>query len=151
MRIGSQVEINWHDVPRRSQWIFEIPQVIGIVFVICVSLWLKPDGRLYGTHEQLGLAPCPMIVMWGIPCPSCGLTTSFALMSRGRVARAFEANYSGPFLYAGMLGYLALLVAFVVRKQRVKIEWPSWVPVTLLFGAAGLYFLTWGVRLLKYI
>jgi len=128
---------------------FELPQILIILGILALSLWLKPDGRLYGTHQQLGLPPCSSRVLLGIPCPSCGLTTSFTLMSHGHLVRAFQAHYLGPVLYAGMLGYLALLVAFLVRGQRVRMYWPSWVPYVLLFGGLAVYLLAWGIRLFQ--
>jgi hypothetical protein len=40
------------------------------------------DGkpRTMSTHTQLGMPPCNFVVLTGKPCPSCGMTTSFALL-----------------------------------------------------------------------
>ena len=45
---------------------------------------LEPDPRGFGTHQRLGLPPCTFQSMFNIPCPSCGMTTSFANVVRGR-------------------------------------------------------------------
>lgn len=56
----------------------------GALAVLTVAAVITPDDRGIGTHEQLGLKPCGLVVMWGLPCPTCGFTTSFALFVRGR-------------------------------------------------------------------
>lgn len=59
---------------------------------------LEPDPRGFGTHQRLGLPPCTFRVMFGLPCPSCGMTTSFAHFSRGHFIQAFRANAGGMLL-----------------------------------------------------
>ena len=55
------------------------------------------DGkpRTMSTHTQLGMPPCNFVVMTGKPCPSCGMTTSFALLVRGDVVASARANWVG--------------------------------------------------------
>ena len=150
-RPGGSISIKarWHNVDRGHQMFFELPQIIFVLGIIAISLWLKPDRRLYGTHEQLWLPPCASQELLGIPCPSCGLTTSFVLMSHGQPVRAFQAHYLGPLLYTGMFGYLGFLIAFLIRGQRIKMIWPAWVPYALLFGGLAVYLLCWAVRLIR--
>ena len=47
------------------------------------------------THRQLGLPPCTFKEMTGLPCPSCGMTSSFALLVRGDVMNSLRANAVG--------------------------------------------------------
>ncbi len=55
------------------------------------------DGtpRTMATHTQLGMPPCNFVTLTGKPCPSCGMTTSFALLVRGDVANSLRANWVG--------------------------------------------------------
>lgn len=53
------------------------------------ALWVEADPRGFGTHEKLGLPPCAPMELWNIPCPGCGVTTSFALAAHGHVLASF--------------------------------------------------------------
>ncbi|MEM1213991.1 MAG: DUF2752 domain-containing protein [Planctomycetota bacterium] len=46
----------------------------------------NPDG--HGTHTSLGLAPCGLLQATGIPCPTCGMTTAFALAADANLLRS---------------------------------------------------------------
>lgn len=60
---------------------------------------LIPDPRGHGTHQQLGLPPCTIRVVLGLPCPACGLTTSASLLMRGQIAAAGRVNPASLILY----------------------------------------------------
>lgn len=67
--------------------------------ILLLSIWLNPDDRGFGTHEQLGLPPCPFLYFTAFPCAACGLTTSFSSIAHGHFFRAFSAHPLGPFLF----------------------------------------------------
>lgn len=73
--------------------------ILGCIAVLGIAAWLEPDPRGHGTHTQLGLPPCRMMEVNRTPCVSCGMTTSFANMIRGRVGAAFAANPAGVLLF----------------------------------------------------
>jgi hypothetical protein len=75
--------------------------------VLVVAACLAPHPRGHGTHKQLGLPACSFLVRTGLPCPSCGMTTSMALMARGQVGRASATQPFGVIL----LPLLAVLAA----------------------------------------
>ena len=64
-----------------------------------LAWWLEPSAKGYGTHLQLGLPSCTWPSVFGIACPSCGMTTSFSLAARGRFVDSF-ANQPMGFLLA---------------------------------------------------
>jgi hypothetical protein len=77
----------------------------GILAVFAVALWIRPydrDGRplTIGTHRQIGLPPCTFYQWTNLPCPSCGMTTSFAHLARGDVWNSLRANAVGTLLAA---------------------------------------------------
>lgn len=142
--------IDWQPTSRKEQLFFEVPQIFLVLLVLGLSLWLNPDRRQYGTHEQLGLSPCPVMERFGVPCPSCGLTTSFTLMARGRILQSFDAHYCGPFVFLGAIAYGGLMVTFLIKRKRPIIYWPWWVPVGLLGTALFGYLICWLIRLGRY-
>jgi hypothetical protein len=67
----------------------------GLVGLLGMSRWLEPDPRGYGTHTQLGLGPCAFAELTGRPCPTCGMTTSFAWFMRGRLGKSWQVSPAG--------------------------------------------------------
>lgn len=59
---------------------------------------LEPSPRGHGTHQQLGFPPCSIQFLFGVPCPGCGMTTSFAWYVRGNWIKAWQANPAGLYL-----------------------------------------------------
>lgn len=72
---------------------------------------LAPDPRGFGTHVQLGLAPCSFRAATGFNCPSCGMTTALAWFVRGRLDRSWSANPGGVAVGLVALGLIPWLVA----------------------------------------
>jgi hypothetical protein len=95
-----------------------------LIGLIATAGRLSPDPRGFGTHEQLGLSPCAILRLTGRPCPTCGMTTSFAWLVRGESARAWRANPAGllaAVVCVGLVPWL-LLVASTGRtpgRRRV--------------------------------
>lgn len=92
-----------------GDWLARWPA--ALVFLVSVTwlgvaVWLTPDLRGHGTHEQLGLPPCGFLLTTRLPCATCGMTTAFALAAHGQL---FDALVTQP---AGAL--LALLAAIMV-------------------------------------
>lgn len=75
------------------------------VIVTIIGAFLTPSSSGHGTHQQLGLPPCPSVFMFGRLCPGCGMTTAFAATIRGDFGTAWNAN---PF---GTLGYILFTIS----------------------------------------
>lgn len=95
---------------RRSIWTHLAWFLIWLVTTIIGAL-LNPSPHGHGTHQQLGLPPCPSVLLFQRPCPGCGLTTSFSATIQGRWAEAFAANAFGPILY-GLMTLTALVALY---------------------------------------
>lgn len=72
----------------------------SLVAVFAAAAYIHPysaDGtpRTSATHTQLGMPPCNFKVLTGKGCPSCGMTTSFALLVHGDVMASLRANWVG--------------------------------------------------------
>lgn len=83
--------------------------------MLALALAIAPDPRGHSTHERLGLPPCGLLVVTGVPCPSCGMTTAFAHAARLEVLAAARAQPVG-LLFA--LATAALAIAGPVAVAR---------------------------------
>lgn len=118
--------------------------------VLGLAAGLTPSASRLGTHTQLGLPACGFLTRTGWPCPSCGLTTSFALAARGRFG---DAAFVQPF---GFLLFVALLCAapfFLYRAMKpvaLGIVFDVDRSFTLCKGAFGLYLGVWAFQLWRF-
>lgn len=80
-----------------------------------------------------------------IPCPGCGLTTSFAYMAHGRVFSAFGAHLMGPELFL-MTAAVAVAAPWAVRRA-LPVLWVLSLPATTVALSvtlfAGMVTLAW--------
>lgn len=116
-------------------------------WAVLAAAWsLTPRASGHGTHQQLGLPGCGVLVRTGYPCPSCGLTTSIAAMTRGRVAAAFRAQPFGviaaPLILAlGLAGTVETIAGMpIIGILRPRLWW--------IWGGVLAMLLGWGVKLI---
>jgi hypothetical protein len=116
-----------------------------LVLVAARLLTPSPDG--VGTHVTLGLPPCGFLLWSSLPCPACGLTTSFAHLARAELAPALTANPLGLPLFALTATLLPLATAhsyqgtsFVREVERLRADRAALLLVLTLL-------LTWTARL----
>lgn len=108
------------------------------------------DGKplSMGSHRQLGLPACSFVEMTGKPCPSCGMTTSFALLMAGDVVNSMRANFVGTFLAVFCIAAIpwSLVATWKGRYPGLRgIE----RPLLILVGALTLLMVgRWGIVLL---
>jgi hypothetical protein len=90
-----------------------------------VLLGAEPDARGHGTHEQLGMAPCAFPARFGLPCPTCGVTTAAAWAARLDLVSAYRTQIFGAtlFLLFELLSARAILA--LIRRRDLVVPHPA--------------------------
>jgi hypothetical protein len=125
---------------------------LALTGVFAVAAWLNPynpDGsaRTLATHTGLGLPPCTFYYLTGLPCPSCGMTTSFALLVRGDVLHSLRANAVGTLLALFCLMLIPWCLASVVRKRTLFIHSMERALTVVVLVFLSLMLLRWAIVL----
>lgn len=120
--------------------------VVAAAIVTALLLQVAPDARGYGTHEQLGMPACGWPIHYGVPCPTCGVTTAAAYLVhlqpwQALITQPFGAALAAVGLYVAALAAHDLFRcrAFLVRVYGLQLG--RW-----LFGFAALFLASWGYR-----
>jgi len=120
---------------------------LALSIPLAVACLLEPSSQHRGTHQQLGLPPCTFVVLFGRPCPACGMTTAWAHLVRGEWIEAFRANVGGT-----LLAVLNLVAVPWLLLSAACGRWLGWAPgdsavawAILLIALVTL--IDWGVRL----
>ena len=118
-----------------------------IVFIVAVRIYPYEDGQpmTMGSHQQLGLPECNFKTFTQIPCPSCGMTTSFSLLMHADVWNSLKANFAGTALAAFGLLFIpwAFASAFFgrlvfIRSLEMVVFRLALVFLIVLFGRWGI-------------
>jgi hypothetical protein len=131
--------------PIRCSFLFA---AAGLVGLLVVARELEPDPRGFGTHTQLGLPRCAFLRVTGRLCPTCGMTTSFSWLTRGRIDRSWQANPAGclyALLTVPLIGWLALSA---VANKAVGSESLSASLAGLVFAVVASGLASWLIRLI---
>ena len=116
--------------------------LIGLTLLTIAAL-LHPDAAGLGTHQQLNLPPCGFYQRTGYPCPTCGMTTAFALTVRGRIIQAFATQPAGAIAAVVLVAVTAVAAYVAVTARNLdrllfRINYPA-----LLITAAALVLAAW--------
>lgn len=124
--------------------------LLGGLFALAFQFDPYLGGRVWleETHRQLGLPPCTFKVVTGLPCPSCGMTSSFALFVRGDVGNSLRANAVGTLLAAFCLFLVPWGLASAWTGRLVFVRSFEWVLVRCVLAFVLLLFVRWGIVLL---
>ena len=125
---------------------------LALIAVFAVAIWLKPyddDGAplRMATHRQMGLPPCTFFATTGLPCPSCGMTTSFSLLMHGDVVNSLRANAVGTLLALFCLMLIPWCLASAVWKRTLFVRSVERMLTLAVLGFLSLMLLRWGIVL----
>jgi len=117
-----------------------------LMALLGIAFCLEPSPRGFGTHLQLGLPPCSSYVWFGVPCPSCGMTTSWALVGDGKLATAMRVNSAGTLLCFQAMFSCPWLAWLAWSSQPVRNQWFVRLSACLLAMSFVIALSQWSIR-----
>ena len=118
--------------------------------VLLLAAWFQPAADGHGTHTQLGLPPCGWVVGMGIPCPSCGMTTSFAHATDGNLLGALQAQPAGALLALGTAFIFVIAVWQFVSGSAIGGFWISRMDKRFYLAGGAVIVLAWIYKILVF-
>jgi hypothetical protein len=125
--------------------------VFALMFAVVLGIAIKLDpyrnGRTWtqATHTQLGLPPCSFYMVTGIPCPSCGMTTSFSLLMHGDVLNSLRANWVGTSLATFCVLFIPWSIGSALRSRVLIVQSVEITLTRLVAAFLWLLIIRWGV------
>ena len=135
-------------VGRGSRWLL-VGWSLVLIGGFILALSLTPDPRGFGTHQSLGLPPCTFRALCDIPCPSCGMTTSFAHIVRGDFAQALRANAGGVVLALVCAAQIPWCWCSAARGRLLWVSDPSATLLWLLLAVGSVCVVNWLILLVR--
>jgi hypothetical protein len=115
------------------------------VLITAARLTPSPDGL--GTHRALGLDACAFLRRTGMPCISCGMTTSFAWFARGNLAASFYVQPMG-FVLAVLTAAAVWTGFYIAITGRPVHRLGLMVPLEkIVLPLLGFALLAWGWKI----
>jgi hypothetical protein len=118
----------------------------GLAGLLVLARRLDPDPRGFGTHTQMGLKQCAYLTATGRLCPTCGMTTAFAWLVRGRIDRSWRANPAGCVIAIWFVPLAAWLAASAVANQPVAFRTLERPLMGMLVAAVAVSVASWFIR-----
>jgi len=117
-----------------------VAAAIGIVLALA---GVEPDPRGLGTHEQLGMRPCGWPERFGMPCPTCGVTTAACHLVHLSPWQALRVQPFGAVLAALGLWVMVLAAHDLVRGRSFLARAYAVNPARWILGGLALLLLSW--------
>jgi len=124
----------------------------AVVFIVCagvlgVAYGLTPSDQGVGTHRAMGLPACGLLETTGIPCMTCGMTTSFSYAAKGHFISAFLTQPAGALLalltaMAAVLSGYALVAGMSLAPIMSALWRPRVIVIAMVLAAAA-----WGYKI----
>jgi hypothetical protein len=100
--------------------------------VLIVAARLTPNASGVETHLQLGMPPCGLLRVYGVPCMTCGMTTSFSHLAHGQLLSSLYAQPAGTvFAFATAIAFWVGTYIAVTGRPSARLI--NQLPVTRFF------------------
>ncbi|XAM00488.1 DUF2752 domain-containing protein [Phycisphaeraceae bacterium D3-23] len=126
-----------------------LPVFLAGSTVLGLAAWMEPDSSGMGTHQQLGLPPCSFEQVTGLPCATCGCTTSFAHAAEGSLLTSLTTQPFGAVL--AVMTAMAVLISGWALVTNMPFA-PVVYAVTrgkFIAGLIAFMMLAWGFNILR--
>ncbi len=104
---------------RLQNRLMALPIFLGGATVLGIASRLEPNPAGLGTHRQLGLPPCQFEQVTGLPCATCGCTTSFSHAANGSLLDAFLTQPFGALL--AVMTAMAVIISGYALATNMQI------------------------------
>jgi hypothetical protein len=115
--------------------------------LLTVAVWMTPSHDHMGTHRQLGLPPCGFVAVTGFPCPTCGMTTAYAFVVRGRLFEAAKSSVFGLLLAVATIAAIMAALTCAVIGRYPNLNWYRVNAVKLVYYGALVLVLSWALKI----
>jgi hypothetical protein len=120
---------------------------LSCLAVLIIALSLRPSPTGVGTHTRLGFQHCAFLDRTGLPCPSCGMTTSFAWFARGNLLASVYVQPMG-FVLAVLTTATAWTGFYVALTGKPAHRLLRLLPAQYyLFALFGVAIAAWGWKM----
>jgi len=124
---------------------------VACLAVLVVAARMRPSPTGVGTHAQWGFNSCQFLERTRLPCPTCGMTTSFAYFVRGNFLASLYVQPMG-FLGAAMTAAACWIAAYMALSGKPALRLLQWVPYRYyLIPLLSLAVAAWGWKMLLQI
>jgi len=114
--------------------------VLGLGAILFIALTIIPGYQ------------CPFKMIFGIPCPGCGLTTGFLAILRLDFLEAYQANVLAiPLFLAFVLVTILAITDFIYKKEvLIKLRYTplSNKTISILIAITAI---NWAVNILRHL
>lgn len=117
--------------------------VLAGIAVVGALLAVQPDARGYGTHERLGMRPCGWPEHYGMPCPTCGVTTAACYLVHLQPWQAVVTQPFGAALAAAGLVLVGLATLDLLRGRAFAVRAYGFHLARWVVGGVALLLLSW--------
>jgi len=122
--------------------LFALSLSLGCLSVLIIASKLEPSRTGVGSHREMGLQGCQLLIRSGVPCPSCGMTTSFTGFVRGNLVASAYVQPMGMLiaLSAACCVWIGAYIAITGRPiHRLLLQLPAraWLIGLLSFAIAA--------------
>lgn len=91
--------------------------LIACILTLTFPLLLIVAGQ--DVHLEGGQSLCPFKMLFGFPCPGCGITKSLVFLYEGDLVKSFSYHLFGPPLFLSCVAGVSIITFSLITKRVV--------------------------------